>query len=175
MNLILLSGNSIKNKDWIEKIKQLFVRDFDSVFIQYYKHWKTQEEFIDFDYELSVLEKNTKTSNNYVVFAKSAGAVLTLIALKQNKIKPKKIIFLGLPVEWAKEQGRDLGHLVHNLEIPFLFIQNSEDPYCSYQSLSKFLKDKTIKNYKTFEFKNNTHDYENYEKIKEIVLNFIKK
>ena len=37
MNLVILPGNSVKNKEWADKAEKVFLKDFTNIHKQYYK------------------------------------------------------------------------------------------------------------------------------------------
>lgn len=173
--LILLSGNSKRNKGWIEKVESELNNLFDKTHIQYYKHWEEGKEIIDFDYELSKLIKYLKDKKDYIILAKSIGTALTVKAIKDEKINPEKCIFLGVPLVWAKEHNFDLDSWIEEFRTPTLFIQNRNDPLTNSKDLKNLLEEKSIKNYEFIELEGNTHDYNDIGKIKELVMEFLEK
>ncbi len=56
MNLLLLPGNSPKNKEWIDGLAEAFKDSFDEVKAVHYGHWMTGEKIgnleIEIDYSL---------------------------------------------------------------------------------------------------------------------------
>lgn len=174
MKLILLPGNSSHNKEWIEKVERVLNSLFDETTVHYYKHWREGGE-INFDHEINVLKDEVKDSGDYAIFAKSVGTYITLWAIKENIIHPKKCIFLGFPYKLFKteKEKRELDALLKSIDIPVMFIQNSEDPYGSFDEIEDVLKRSAFKDYKTVRLERKSHDYPQYEKIKELVGDFI--
>ena len=165
MKLILLGGNSKSNQKWIEKIENELKDSFDSTEIQYYAHWKNNSPMIDFDIELERLAKDKK--QQYSIFAKSAGILLALKGIKNKIISPEYCIFVGMPINWARENNIDFDSLFENYSIRTVFIQKSEDPVFSSNELQIFLKQKKVKNYVFVKVKGNNHDYDDVD-IKKI-------
>ncbi len=60
MELILLAGNSLHNKAWIETVEREMRPLFSSTLIHEYEHWKTGRGMIDLDLELDLLAKELK-------------------------------------------------------------------------------------------------------------------
>ncbi len=172
MDLILLPGNSKNNEKWIEEIAQILSEYFDSCEILKYRHWKTGGELLNFETELDKLREFIKKSKNYALFAKSAGVILALKAIKSGA-KPKKCVFLGAPILWAKEAGIEVESLFSN-NISTLFIQQTGDPVISFLELKRFLECSSMKNYKIVEVRGDDHHYAEIRKIREIVLKFLK-
>src|SRR3989344_7218474 len=87
-DMILFAGNSISNREWIEKVNTSIKEIFDKTVVHYYHHWQTGKEMINFARELEELRKyNLK---EYTILAKSAGIILTLKGIKENILNPKR-------------------------------------------------------------------------------------
>lgn len=54
MNFILLPGNSINNKEWIERVHKVFQDNSHISKILYYKHWENEEELINLEMKLQI-------------------------------------------------------------------------------------------------------------------------
>src|SRR4030042_6785686 len=104
MNLILLPGNTPGNKNWIEEVEQSLKPNFSSTNIQFYRHWQTGDDLVDLDHELEELVDKTSKLSDYLIFAKSAGVVLSVKGICEGKIKPGWCVFVGTPILWAKEK-----------------------------------------------------------------------
>lgn len=174
MNLILLAGNSISNKEWIEEVESSLKPLFTTTKIHYYKHWSTGDELIDFDKELELLSEGTKDFNQYVIFAKSVGTLLTLKGVKENKLQPIKCIFVGTAINWGRERNFTVDKWLGNYSIPTLFIEKTNDPACSFKDLVELLKDKSVKNSALKEIPGSDHHYEDIELLKTETKRFIK-
>lgn len=175
MHAIFLSGNSLKNRDFIESLKKELEGLFESSQIQYYKHWSTGENLIDLENEITALIALTSNSDSYVIVAKSAGVLVTLNALARKLINPVKCIFLGTPVDWARKQGFGIDTLLSNYSLPTLFIQNKKDPMFSSDDLRQLLEKSACKNYSFTESDGDTHEYLNYAVLKSVVDIFLNK
>jgi hypothetical protein len=173
MELILLPGNSINNKEWIEKIESDLKEFFDKTYVSYYKHWETGSEIIDMNYELEKLTKHIGKKRNYIILAKSVGAVLTIRGIKEGKLKPKKCIFFGTPILFCRKYGIPIDFFIENYSTETMFIQNTKDPFFSADELRKFLKDKNVKNHSIIEFNGETHNYDEFFQIKKLVKSFV--
>lgn len=173
MNLILLSGNGFSNKEWIEKVERGLGSLFQKTVIQNYRHWETGEKLIDLDFETSKLAENTRSLGNYIVFAKSAGVVLTLKSVFEGKIKPAKCIFVGLPLRWAEEYNFNLNCWIESFSVPTLFVQQTNDPMFSFNELQDYLGRKNAKDYQLAEVIGESHHYPNVEQLKQLVEEFI--
>lgn len=174
MNLIILPGNSIKNKTWAEALKTALESQFDSIYIQQYSHWETGEKFLDLEQEINTIMKLTNDLKNYIIFAKSVGVILALKAISEKKLTPSKCIFAGLAFSWAKLQNIDIILLLKYYGISTLFIQNQNDPAISFQELSKLLKKLEVRDYQLTKFSGNKHEYEDIEALNNLITRFTK-
>lgn len=175
MNCIYLSGNSIKNKSWIEDVERSLSDLFNNSYLQYYKHWQTGDEYIDLEHEQNVLNKNIKKfeDQNYIVFAKSIGTVLTAKSIKENVISPDKCIFVGTPISWAREKHMNPDSAFAEFSTQTLFIQHTNDPICSSAELKKVINNWKLKNFKFEELDGDSHHYPEINKIKEFTKKFV--
>ena len=73
--LVILPGNSNKNKAWGEVMSKHYSSSFDATFMQNYDHWLSGEEVINFETEAEKLrdavQKDSEEDVEYTVFAKS--------------------------------------------------------------------------------------------------------
>lgn len=174
MELILLSGNSKKNEAWIMEVEKNLKDLFDSTYVQHYKHWKKNNPIIDLNFELTVLSDYLKDKKDYIIFAKSIGSVLTMRAITEKKINPKACMFTGVPVLWCKENNIPIDKWITNYSTPTYFIQNSSDPVIGANDFRKKLDEYNVKNYKFIELPGDTHEYTDFEKVKELVKELVK-
>lgn len=172
MNYVLLSGNSIHNKLWVQELKQSIAAGSDNVYIHNYKHWDINEDFIDFDYELNSLINNIKDFPPFIVLAKSVGVVLALNLLKLNVNKPVACLFMGLPITLTNELGVTLNESFNDIDIPVIIAQNDKDPFGSFSDVSRLIKHTNNINIETYKFRGNTHSYINFDEINKLVLKF---
>jgi len=172
MNIVYLAGNSLNNKTWIEKVKSEF-SSFSTGEILNYTHWTSGGKFIDFNTEENKLSELIKDQNDYYIFAKSVGSILTLKSIFDKKIYPKKVILCGHPYLLAKKLNFPINDYLKSLTIPTMFIQNEFDPLYSYSQLEQTLKENSPTDYKLIKNPNNdTHDYENYPSLTNLVKGF---
>lgn len=95
MHLILLPGNSSKNKTWIQEVESDLGELFNSTYIHYYMHWEIGDgnSLMNFDMELERLAGVVKENPDYVIFAKSAGVILALRGICEGILSPKRCFF----------------------------------------------------------------------------------
>ena len=174
MDLILLSGNSKNTKNWIEEVEVKLKPLFNSTHVHGYSHWNTDNNNkIDLGLELKNLTDYLKAKEDYVIFAKSAGAVLTLKGIFEKKIFPLKCVLVGIPTLWCKEEQVPLEKFIKDYSITTVFIQKDNDPLGKADELKNLLKRNNVKNFKIVEIPGEDHHYEDLDQIKEIVKNLI--
>jgi len=175
MHIIYLGGGSVRNKDWIEKVKSEFDKFTDGQ-ILYYSHWESGEKNLNFEVETKKLSELVAGKDEYFIFAKSIGSVLALKSIYEKIISPKKIVICGHPYNLVKELGFPIDDYLKNLSIPVTFVQNESDPMFSFADLEKVLKENNPIDYQLIKNPNNiTHDYENFEQLSKIISEFFTK
>lgn len=170
MKLIVLSGNSKRNKEWADGAAAASATIFGDVYKHYYRHWETGEELINFDFELGQVAEQVGTGE-FAVFAKSAGSVLTINGNYLGKLKPAKCLFVGLPLG-TPEQEAQLGEKIRALTVPVTIIQNTNDPYSNFARVKNFLDQLQLPNVTLLETPGDNHDYLDFDLIKSKVPEF---
>jgi hypothetical protein len=136
-HLIILPGNSVKNRTWGEVMRDHYGPLFASVTLLEYEHWETGAPQIDFDVELQKLaERNTPlfAEHEIVVMAKSVGSLLTFVAIRDGVIAPKKCVFFGIPFDLAaKDIFAEDWSPVESFAVPALAFHNVSDPTADYR------------------------------------------
>lgn len=174
MRLILLGGNGYVNKMWIEDVEKKIASLFDSTVVLNYDHWQNNQPMIDLDKEKEKLTKIIGDSKDTVIFAKSAGILVTLKAVCEDKIKPVKLIFVGVPLKWAKDNGFGMQKWIKKLSTSTLIIQNENDPFCSLENLNEFLLKNEVNSVEVRQLPGDTHDYKDIDGLYNLISNFIK-
>ena len=170
MKLLILSGNSKRNKGWADGATVASQDNFKDIYTHYYRHWETGEELINFDFELAqVVEK--VGDEPVAVFAKSAGSVLTINGNYLGKLKPARCLFVGLPLG-TPEQEAQLGEKIRALTVPITIIQNTNDPYSDYARVQNFVAKVNLPNITLIETPGDNHDYLDFGLIKSKVPEF---
>lgn len=170
--LIILGGNSLKNKHWVQNMSKNLKLDYPSVEF-YYSHWKENLQDINFEKELKRLAKSIKENNitNYSIVAKSAGFVLSLKGVTNNTLSPRTIVGYGLPVEYSNYRKIDLNYLIKasSEKANIICIQADEDPQGDLGLVKKIILD-TIP---IWNIKDNSHNYDNFKQMTNIAKAFI--
>lgn len=164
MDLILLSGNSPLTKDWIEKLEKKLAGQFDQAHIQYYDHWEDGGSFRA-GKEREKLVKTAKSMKEYVIVAKSVGVFLAMDTTLRGLISPSRCIFMGTT-------GRSAS-LLDAWEVPTLFIQETSDPFLSFDELSKEVIKKDNDDLILEEIPGTKHWYEKVDEIVGAMKNYL--
>lgn len=174
MNLLLLPGNSIDNKDWIDGFSRFVKGIFDQIEVVHYDHWETGEAMGNLGKEVQKSLKIVENWDDYVIISKSFGCVVALNLFKIVKKKPREIVLIGFPMGFAKKVDSNFDILFDGVDCKLLFIQKPKDPACSYGNLKKYIDNLGLKNYKVVQYDNpkepiDNHHYGSYEKVMEII------
>lgn len=173
MNLILLGGNSVENKQWLQDFSAVLHSHFASIYTHDYRHWERGEQFIDLDYELDALSKAISLEQPYTIVAKSAGVLLAVKGITEKVLQPKTCVFMGTPIKWGKAQGFDVDTWFQDYLLPTLFVQQSHDPAMSFPDLKQYLSQRDSKNYVLSEMPGDDHMYSNISSLRDAIVNFI--
>ncbi len=177
-HLIVLPGNSLKNKAWGELIASHYASQFDSVFMMEYDHWESGEANIDFTREAEKLEVHRTTLKEGVeitLFAKSAGSLLALLVLQQKMFVPIQAVFFGMPLDLAADNiFKESWTAIVELTVPSIAFHNETDPTTSYVFTKSILSEHnpTIELITTHQ---NDHWYGDVETYDPIIVNFIRR
>jgi hypothetical protein len=169
-SVVLVPGNSSNNAQWNNAFEsRLNDLTIDCTPLTY-SHWSSDES-INFKKEASKLKEKPFSRVSYVV-AKSAGIYVTLIAVREGFINPKKCIFMGVPLSWFNEKGIDINEVFSSINTELLFIQQNEDPYVSARDLKINLDKLKIKF--SFETVNGSdHSYLPTDQTLQLIVDFI--
>jgi hypothetical protein len=128
--LIVLPGNSARNKEWGEAVVLHYGSRFDEVYMQSYDHWQSGGKDITIETELTKLSKAVASSDqDYIVFAKSIGSLLTLLAVERKYFVPQKCVFFGMPLELASQElFKDDWSPLQSFFVPAIAFHNDHDP-----------------------------------------------
>ncbi len=143
MQLIILPGNNVTNQTWGGLVRDYYGPQFTSVHLVEYEHWAKEEPVIDFDVELVKLRERQGSLFNdepTVVMAKSAGALLALVAVVESVLTPKACVFFGLPFALAAEGiFQNDWSAVSEFTTPALAFHNQQDPTADYRYTAAIL------------------------------------
>lgn len=175
MKIVLLGGNSIKNKEWLIDMETAIQHFSNDTIRHNYSHWENSNFSINLDTELDCLRVMLQDFNEYTILAKSAGALLALKGIYEGKIYPSACVFLGTAVLWGKENGYEIEKWLKDYSTPTLFVQNSDDPAISPQDLLTLLQKSSVINHKLIVSSGRGHEYLEYQQIAENIALFLKR
>ena len=135
-HLIVLPGNSIKNKIWGALMVATYGDYFDSSFMLAYDHWESGESSINFTREAVKLVEHIQTlppQTDIILFAKSAGSLLAFMVIKAGVLVPVKCVFFGIPFDLAAAGvfANDWS-AVDQFTLPAIAFHNEFDPIAGY-------------------------------------------
>lgn len=158
MNILFLGGNSPRHEAWIHEMADSLSEPFESVVVHDYKHWKTGEPWVDFEYEVGEVGRKMADLEPYIVFAKSIGTMITLKAMHDGLLKPKACVFLGLPLNAITDMRLPAVDWLVATKVPLYFLHNDHDPYGSAEELRAILP-ANINQANITVLPGDTHDY----------------
>ncbi len=173
MDLLLLSGESVSNKAWIETVAQTLA-PLGPTKILYYDHWENGQDAIDFAKEYAKLPAFVEGLSEYVIFAKSIGAVLAARGITEKILTPTKCLFVGPAWLVGERNFPEFKPWIENFSIPTLFIAKTADPVAPAPALRDLLIRYHVQNYQFMELPGDNHKYEDLEKLKSLTTDFLK-
>ncbi|MFM2339582.1 MAG: hypothetical protein RLZZ360_218 [Candidatus Parcubacteria bacterium] len=142
-HLIVLPGNSQKNKAWGELMLEHYAPEFDSSFMLEYDHWESEKTTIDFAREEDKLRTHVATlpsNTDVVLFAKSAGSLLAFLAIHHGAITPNYCVLFGIPFDLAADNlFKDHWSPVDSFGVKAIAFHNLADPTTSYEFTKSIL------------------------------------
>lgn len=168
MNLVLLAGNSLRNKSWIYEVETRLSHHFSSTMVHQYAHWENGRDFIDFDHELLAVTKEIADLQPYSIFAKSVGSVLSLRGIAKGNFKPHAVLITGLPLKLIQEKAIPVTDWLQKITVPVSIAQNKHDPLGSYEAVQAFIKNTGNKYITMTSLPGDTHEYDDYTKLNQL-------
>jgi hypothetical protein len=168
MKLVLLSGQSLSNKVWIEDVRNALSPMFDETEIMYYTHWKNGGEIADVEIETEKFIKIIDSiSGDYQIFAKSIGSVIFLNSLSKLNKAPVTVTLVGIPYHMALQNGYDFAQLKKFTRCPIHVYQKLHDPHCAFEDLKHIAGGLvTVNEYQCINEPNSDHHYASMETLK---------
>ena len=175
MRVILLPGQHISNKEWIENVEKKFQEKFTNTKISYYDHWEKGEERTDIELETKkFLDIVNSSDEEYILFAKSIGSIIFFNSLKDLVKKPKGVLIVGIAYNLAKELNYDFTNLKEYISYPVNIYQKEFDPAGYYADIMSIDGGNiTVNQYECVGEENNNHSYENYDYLLELLDNLV--
>jgi hypothetical protein len=178
MNILILSGNHKMNKEWSLDVGRELTNLFKKVKVVEYSHWDEEDGLIDLDIEAEKIKEIVEGWNEYIVFAKSAGTVLTAKCISGGILSPKRGIFVGFPYNWAEGQGHPLDEWMEDVKIPILFIHKPHDWVMEFEDLVNKIGEYGNKSFEVDKYiregePENDHHYADVKYVAELVKKFL--
>jgi len=173
--LIVLPGNSPKNKAWGEGMAAHFGGLFDDVYMQAYKHWETGEEVIDFEYEAARLAEEAAKGGELYIFAKSFGSILTFLSTSRGLIAPERCVFFGIPLNLVEKQGLWQGSWapIEGFKTPAIAFHNEHDPVADYAFTSRVLAEHGSGSVRIIPTSGDNHTYDDFSAYEPHIKDFL--
>lgn len=168
-NVIILGGNSPNNINWIKSMEKTYKTDYNVSTLSF-DNWQ-DNTMINFNRESKKLVSLCEEKENYIIIAKSAGAISVAQAIKSKRIKPKLLIVMGFPLQFSLDNNINIKSLFNDISkvCKILVIQQKYDPQGNAKKISELLD----KNILIKIINGNNHVYANFNLIKEQVDSFI--
>ncbi len=165
MRIILLSGQNISNKEWIENVEKKFQEKFFNTKISYYTHWEKDEKEADIELETKkFLDIVNSSDEEYILFAKSIGSIIFLNSLKDLEKKPKGVLIVGMAYNLGKKLNYDFTDLEKYTSYPVNIYQKEFDPKGYYEDIMNINGGNiSVNQYECVGEDNDNHSYENYD------------
>jgi hypothetical protein len=142
-HLIVLPGNSQKNKAWGELMLAEYATQFDSAFMLEYDHWESGETNINFTKEEEKLRAHVAmlpAETEIILMAKSAGSLLAFLAIYHGALRPNFCVFFGIPFDLAADNlFKDDWSPVDSFASTAIAFHNLADPTTSYEFTKSIL------------------------------------
>ena len=120
-----------------------YMEHFDSIHIAEYEHWKTGKANIDLALEEKNLQEHVASlpkETQITVLAKSAGSILTFLAVKSGAINPSYCVFFGIPMDWAAvDVFYGKWTFLTDFTCPAIAFHNDNDPTAPYEYTKKIV------------------------------------
>ena len=175
MRIILLSGQNISNKEWIENVEKKFQEKYSNTKISYYDHWEKGKEKADIELETKkFLDIVNSSDEEYILFAKSIGSIIFFNSLKDLVKKPKGVLIVGMAYNLGKKLNYDFTDLEKYTSYPVNVYQKEFDPAGFYDEVRNVNGGNvTVNKYECIGEENNNHRYENYDYLLELLSRLI--
>lgn len=173
MNLLLLGGNSLHNRDWLADVERELAPLFERTYMHHYAHWQAGEGNIELGLELPRVQQAATSLDEYGVFAKSAGTLLALKGIAEGALAPKWCVFTGVPLAFGQGSGFAMDAWLAASTVPTHFLQNTNDPTAGFAELKAYLATHAKPGYQLTELPGDTHDYRDFAALKAAITSFL--
>lgn len=174
MNLIILPGNSARNRDWGLAAARHYAPHFTTIYNQDYLHWQSGEASINMETELERLVAVVDGwQAPYRVCAKSAGSLLAILGTARGLLAPERCLFAGLPLNWTEARNWPWEESLVKFTSPTVIIQNDADPYAPAATIALMIEKLGRANLTLHETSGANHDYLDFELLDRLTSNFL--
>ena len=163
MKILAIPGKMPATQAWLEKIIAATPWANEDIDVHRYDAWDCEQ---DFSVEKEI--EHLPSGHYDVVITKSIGTLITLKS--QQKISWDRLVFIGIAWSIYSNIEKELLPALNNHGLPVLIIQESHDPFGSYQEINHVLLD--MENITCKEVSGERHQYSNIENIGEIITNW---
>jgi hypothetical protein len=161
MKILGLPGMRSETEAWMQSLMSALQIPSIDYEITKYRHWSADDK-PSIEHEASCF---AKTSVECVI-AKSLGVSIVIRAFDIYKCKPRRAIFIGIPLSPLK--AKNYGPLFRFVNVvPTLFIQQASDPNGSSEDLKEILQ--AYQNVTIVEVPGDDHLYSDIEKLQAII------
>lgn len=144
---------------------------FDEVRFLDYDHWEVNGAEMDLEHEIARAAELAKGFGEYVVVAKSMGAVLATLGNARGLLASKRCVFLGFPLQAVRElpQELEVARALTQL-LPTAFVHNQNDPLGPAEAVQSFIQAHAPANYDFRTTPGDTHDYVDFGLIEQLAM-----
>ena len=175
MNLIIMPGCQGVNSIWEKDILRGYNKKFEKIVLFSFNTCGGDYcEEVDLEKELERFKKLINNlDSDYVIFARKISCLLVLKAFYELGIKPRKCVFLGMPVSWALINNFPINNWLENYNIPTIFVQRKLDPLFYFNDLKNYLNHRNVKDYIIADIDYLDSEYDKIDVYKRIAMNFL--
>jgi len=163
------------NSIWEKDILKGYSNSFDKILLFKFSTCKGDYcEEVDLDEEIKNFSKLVESlEGECVVFARKISCLLVLKAFYNINFRPKKCVFLGLPISWALVNNFPINDWLSDYNVPTLFVQRKLDPLFYFSDLKNYLNHRNVKNYIIADIDYLDKEYDKMNVYKKIAMNYL--
>ena len=172
MNLIILPGNSQRNREWGLAARAAYENRFEQIYNHEYLHWQTGEPNINLEAELERLTLAVADWREpYRICAKSIGSLLAVLGTARGRLVPERCLFAGMPLDWTEAKNWEWEEWLKLFHPPSVVIQNDADPYATASTVALMIAKLNQTNLTLITTPGADHDYLDFELINRVSNN----
>lgn len=168
--LVLLWGNHLHNKKWIQELNKELLPFYDTTYIHNYRHWDEKKENMEREYEYQQVSEYLKTiSWSIILLCKSLWCMLWLRIMAEQNVYIKQAIFIWFPLAWTHMHTFSIEKYLKEITSPILWVQQTNDPAWWYTTIVDTVGS-ISPGFTCKEVPGNDHKYQEIKAIKQIIL-----